>query len=138
MMRISPLRGALVLIVATLAACGSTPEKEVDTKTEPFVFHVVGILGRPGMFTEEMSTSINDLLREVDGVQVVKATVHPGNRLDNHVTVRYDPEVTDRETIASAVGALWEISWYACDRCGKTYGKRQICCGRQPEEYTQP
>lgn len=138
MTRISPLGGALVWIVATLTACGSTPEKVEMTSTEPFVFHVVGILGRPGMFTEDMSTSINDLLREVDGVKVVEVTIHPGSRLDNHVTVQYDPEVADREAIATAVSHIWEINWYACDRCGKTYGKRQICCGREPDEHTRP
>lgn len=130
--------GALALLTVAITACGSTPDGDPEANTEAFVFHVAGVLGRPGMFTEDMSASIEGLLLQVDGVRTVKVMEHPDNRLENDVTVRFDPEETDRETIVSEVGTEWEMVWYGCDTCGRSYAKWQICHGRPTEESFYP
>jgi hypothetical protein len=118
-----------------MAGCGTTTEGDAFGETESFVFRATGLRDRPGMFTEDMAADMARLLGPARGVKAVDVVIHPESKLDNRITVDFDPAMTSPVAIAQKVRGEWEIVWFKCDRCGETGPDREICCGMRMEEF---
>ncbi len=120
------------LIVTALGGCVSTRSGEEGQET--FDFRIRGAKGRPGFVPEGAPEEILRLLEDSRGVEKVDFWAHPGNRLDNRVTVTFDSRRTGPPEIAAVAGEEWEIEWYRCSVCGMTSAERGFCHGVRMDE----
>ena len=120
------------LALLSPAGCASTRRGEEGQET--FHFRIRGAKGRPGFIPEGAPEKILRLLEDARGVELVHFWAHPGNRLDNRVTVTFDSRRTGPPEIAEAAAEEWEIEWYRCSVCRMTSAERGFCHGVRMEE----
>ena len=129
-----PISGGTILLLAILQGCGSPSDRARLADRSSIVFRLTGLKGQPGMFTDDASETLEQLLKGIDGVFVVNLRQHPGNRLDNSVSVQYDPKETAPAVIAAKAREVWGIIWYSCETCGDVDTNRRVCHGKDMEE----
>jgi hypothetical protein len=59
----------------------------------------------------------------------VQISKDSSDRMNNSVSVDFDPARTDRAAIIKLITDIWDISWFECS-CGKTSAARRDCCGK--------
>jgi hypothetical protein len=71
------------------------------------------------------------LLSKAPGVQQQTVTISrdPKDRLNNSVSIVFNPAMTNRDSLIKLVTDIWEIAYYECP-CGKTSVTPAECCGK--------